>query len=110
VDLLLHFCFVHPALKAAKARLIHRGGLAATSSRFQISAPWGPLADLRVTDCSSAGAPFTFFNTLAAIPPCGGFMYIYMPNPLFQTPSTTAVIFFDLHKAPAQFRRSRGNG
>jgi hypothetical protein len=27
-----------------------------------------------------------------------------MPNPLFQTPSTTAVIFFDLHKAPAHFR------
>ena len=36
-------------------------------------------------------------------------MYIYVPNPLFQTLSTTAVIFFDLHKAPAQFRRSRGN-
>jgi hypothetical protein len=27
-----------------------------------------------------------------------------MPNPLFQTLSTTAVIFFDLHKAPAHFR------
>jgi hypothetical protein len=31
-------------------------------------------------------------------------LYIYVPNPLFQTLSTTAVIFFDLHKAPAQFR------
>jgi hypothetical protein len=31
-------------------------------------------------------------------------LYVYVPNPLFQTLSTTAVIFFDLHKAPAQFR------
>ena len=34
-------------------------------------------------------------------------MYVYVPNPLFQTLSTTAVtavIFFYLHKAPAQFR------
>jgi hypothetical protein len=30
-------------------------------------------------------------------------LYIYVPNPLFQALSTTAVIFFDLHKAPAQF-------
>jgi hypothetical protein len=27
------------------------------------------------------------------------YLYIYMPNPLFQTLSTTAVISFDLHKA-----------
>jgi hypothetical protein len=32
------------------------------------------------------------------------YLYIYMPNPLFQTLGTTAVIFFDLHKAPAHFR------
>jgi hypothetical protein len=32
------------------------------------------------------------------------FVYLCAINSLFQTLSTTAVIFFDLHKAPAQFR------
>jgi hypothetical protein len=36
------------------------------------------------------------------------FICYVKPNPLFQTLSTTAVIFFDLHKAPAQFCSLKG--
>jgi hypothetical protein len=49
-----------------------------------------------------------FFFTPELVAGSGSWFYllIYVPNPLFETLSTTSRVFFDLHKAPAQLHNT----